>query len=318
MPGELNSVDSLIRKRCGICAVVTGNCCSSSLQLYTQDTHSSVWPHSAAAGNCSRTQQSWQSSLNSLHVLKLSALPVVLPVPACADACLFPRSHASSRALMARWLVAFCRASKWYIREEEPLEEELTAWLEPHELKQLVKSPHPPNFCILVLSHAVANSGLQEHTVVRLEENLSSLSQSLSSCDRILNTPIPLSYTRHTARFLILWLMLLPLALWGLCGWLMVPIVATISFVLLGIEEIGVQIEEPFSILALENLCRKAERHISGMMLMDQTTYDLVKQTTETAQHHFPAWQTAMYRSVIGKPVVTAAKTNGKSDGMVD
>lgn len=35
-----------------------------------------------------------------------------------------------------------------------------------------------------------------------------------------------------------------------------------------GIEEIGVQIEEPFSILALENLCRKAERHISGMMLV--------------------------------------------------
>lgn len=53
---------------------------------------------------------------------------------------LFPRSHTSCRALTARWLVAFCRASKWYIREEEPLEQELTAWLEPHELKQLVSS----------------------------------------------------------------------------------------------------------------------------------------------------------------------------------
>lgn len=59
-----------------------------------------------------------------------------------------------------------------------------------------VSSPHPPNFCMLVLSHAVANSGLQEHAVVRLEEGLSSLSMSLSACDRILNTPIPLSYTR--------------------------------------------------------------------------------------------------------------------------
>lgn len=39
---------------------------------------------------------------------------------------------------------------------------------------------------------------------------------------------------RHTSRFLILWLLLLPLALWGSCGWGMVPAVALISFVLLG------------------------------------------------------------------------------------
>jgi hypothetical protein len=33
---------------------------------------------------------------------------------------------------------------------------------------------------------------------------------------------------------LILWLLLLPLALWGSCGWGMVPTIAVISFVLLG------------------------------------------------------------------------------------
>lgn len=66
-----------------------------------------------------------------------------------------------------------------------------------------MSSPHPPNFCILVLSHAVANSGLQDFAVVRLEEGLSSLSQSLSACDRILNTPIPLSYTRQARAALV-------------------------------------------------------------------------------------------------------------------
>jgi predicted membrane chloride channel (bestrophin family) len=47
-----------------------------------------------------------------------------------------------------------------------------------------------------VLSHAVTSSGLQEYSVVRLQEALTALSISLSACDRILNTPIPLSYTR--------------------------------------------------------------------------------------------------------------------------
>lgn len=51
---------------------------------------------------------------------------------------------------------------------------------------------------------------------------------------------------------------------------------------------------------------------------MDKTTYDLVHNTAEQPQHQFPAWQTAMYMSVIGKPVIAAAKGNGKSDGMVD
>lgn len=62
-----------------------------------------------------------------------------------------------------------------------------------------VSSPHPPNYCILVLSHIVTNCGLDQFSVVQLQSHLAHLSQSLSACDRILNTPIPLSYTRYAA-----------------------------------------------------------------------------------------------------------------------
>lgn len=57
----------------------------------------------------------------------------------------------------------------------------------------------------------------------------------LSSCNRILTTPIPLSYTRHTARFMVLWLALLPLALWAVCGWGSVLATALVSLALLTI-----------------------------------------------------------------------------------
>jgi hypothetical protein len=33
-------------------------------------------------------------------------------------------------------------------------------------------------------------------------------------CERILRTPVPLSYSRHNSRFLIIWLTLLPFTLW--------------------------------------------------------------------------------------------------------
>lgn len=43
--------------------------------------------------------------------------------------------------------------------------------------------------------------------------------------------------------------------LWHACGWGTVPSSVAIAFLLLGIEEIGVQVEEPFAILPLGAPC---------------------------------------------------------------
>ena len=76
------------------------------------------------------------------------------------------------------------------------------------------------------------------------------------ACERIFKSPIPLVYTRHTSRFVGVWLGFLPLAIWGVdSSWnhlATIPSSALIVFFLLGIEELGLQIEEPFGILPLE------------------------------------------------------------------
>ena len=56
---------------------------------------------------------------------------------------------------------------------------------------------------------------------------------------------------RHTSRFLVIYVTFMPFTLWSACGWGAVPASVIIAFLLLGIEEIGVQIEEPFGILPL-------------------------------------------------------------------
>jgi len=53
-------------------------------------------------------------------------------------------------------------------------------------------------------------------------------------------------------RFVITWLTFLPFCSWRVLGWATVPVDLLLGFFLLGIEEIGVQVEEPLSILALE------------------------------------------------------------------
>ena len=101
----------------------------------------------------------------------------------------------------------------------------------------------------------------------------------LASSERVLRTPIPLGYTRYTIRFLWLWLTLLPFALsrtyadfgeastwWeGKAQPVLVVTMLLIGFIFLSIEDIAVQIEEPFAILPLERLQQALERDVEQM-----------------------------------------------------
>ncbi len=97
----------------------------------------------------------------------------------------------------------------------------------------------------------------------------------LSSCNRILTTPIPLSYTRHTARFMVLWLALLPLALWAVCGWGSVLATALVSLALLTIGALwlfslrGAQV--PLKTLPVRGL--PSARHNSYAPLLQKQTH---------------------------------------------
>eukprot|EP00877_Chromochloris_zofingiensis_P012223 jgi/Chrzof1/7254/Cz02g16190.t1 len=51
---------------------------------------------------------------------------------------LVPRTNVAGKALIVRWMLAFCRACKWFIREKEPFAEELQPLLNKQELDMLV------------------------------------------------------------------------------------------------------------------------------------------------------------------------------------
>jgi predicted membrane chloride channel (bestrophin family) len=50
--------------------------------------------------------------------------------------------------------------------------------------------------------------------------------------------------TNKHSRFLIAWLATLPAVLWVHVGWGVLPCVAAISFALVGLDEIAIQLEE--------------------------------------------------------------------------
>jgi hypothetical protein len=65
---------------------------------------------------------------------------------------------------------------------------------------------------------------------------------------------------------MVIWLSALPLGLYDTCGWATIPLSVVITFLLLGIDEIGVQIEEPFGLLPLDDICDEIEGDLFSML----------------------------------------------------
>ncbi|KAI8466344.1 MAG: Bestrophin, RFP-TM, chloride channel-domain-containing protein [Monoraphidium minutum] len=169
-----------------------------------------------------------------------------------------PEDKPELREMLVRWTPAFSRALMCHLRKGEDLRDEVKDILLPHEIDSLMMATHRPNYCLQVLAQIIKSSDAGTAATIRMDDNLTAFEDCLGGCERILKTPIPLSYTRHTSRFLIIWLTLLPFSLYGSLGFGTIPLALVISFLLLGIEEIGVSVEEPFSILALEAICESA------------------------------------------------------------
>ena len=78
----------------------------------------------------------------------------------------------------------------------------------------LLDAPHRPLRALSLLSAAMDRLPIDEKKKVEMDKSIILLGDACEACERIFASPVPLVYTRHTARFLSAWLLLLPLGLW--------------------------------------------------------------------------------------------------------
>lgn len=74
----------------------------------------------------------------------------------------------------------------------------------------------------------------------------SNLTSAEINLDRLIDTTIPISYVAHATHVVFLFLITLPFCILDDLGWFGVPIMFLVSFGLMGIDEAGAEIEEPF------------------------------------------------------------------------
>ncbi len=177
-----------------------------------------------------------------------------------------------NKILNMRLLVAFAIAAKLHLRSE-PINrelEELVSFSKYFTLKNMNNPPLEVAFWIGdYLQQQYKNGLLNIHNLVAMQDLLNKMVNDLGGCERILKTPMPLAYAIHLKQLLLIYCLLLPFQLVSTLGWWTGAIVGLISFTLLGIEEIGIEIENPFGYdandLPLDTICNTMLRNIEDL-----------------------------------------------------
>lgn len=179
----------------------------------------------------------------------------------------------SNRRLFAQLIPTFCFALKAHLQAEE------TRW-------QLDERPHPeiPNFnhnghVPVQVVKTLMEKLQEEHLANKLSgEQLLFINPEVMSfldicgaCERIKNTPIPYSYSAFIKKFIFLYVLTLPIGLVFSLGYLVVPVVVFVFYVLGSLELIAEEIEEPFgrdaNDLPLQRLCENIRKNVEEIML---------------------------------------------------
>jgi putative membrane protein len=170
---------------------------------------------------------------------------------------------------IALWTAAFAYASMHTLRGSKSLGP-MAERLPEEEVRATLAADHVPSAVALRLSALLYEARRQGHVsdyvMMTLDNNVQLLVDYIGACERIHKTPLPFAYVVHLRRALILYCLTLPFALIESYGWSTIIDTLLIAYILFGIEEIGVEIEDPFgeddNDLPLEQICATIERNL--------------------------------------------------------
>ena len=183
-----------------------------------------------------------------------------------------------------RLLPAFAVAMKLHLRQE-PINPELEPLMSPAQYQKLKSMNNPPleiAFWIEDYLHEqYERNCLDVYQLTSMKDLINSMIDVLGGCERILKTPIPLAYAIHLKQLLLLYCLALPFQMVNDLAWGTGPVVALISFTLFGIEEIGIEIENPFqhdtNDLPLDSICATMQRNIGDLISLSPSIHARVK-----------------------------------------
>jgi ion channel-forming bestrophin family protein len=178
-----------------------------------------------------------------------------------------------------RLLSAFAIATKLQLRQQ-PVNNELEALMTSDQFLTLKAAKLPPlQLAVWIgdyLQQQYHRKLVTPNQLAAMNGLVNDLLESLTVCERILGTPIPLAYAIYLKRLLLIYCLSLPFQVVNNLHWWTSPIAVILSFVLLGVEEIGTEIENPFgedaNDLPLEEICTIILNNIEDLIVLNSST----------------------------------------------
>uniref|UniRef100_J3LJ16 Uncharacterized protein n=2 Tax=Oryza brachyantha TaxID=4533 RepID=J3LJ16_ORYBR len=203
---------------------------------------------------------------------------------AAADLAGMAMRHPAPAPHLINYILAFPVALKCHIINHSDIKNDLQGLLSEDDLNVVLRSKHRPRCIIEFISQSLYMLDFGESKRNIMESKLSCFLEGIAVCEQLIGIPIPLSYTRLTSRFLVLWHLTLPVILWDECKWIVVPATFISAASLFCIEEVGVLIEEPFPMLALDELCKQLHDSTQDVMSLQSLVHKRLTATRKKGQ----------------------------------
>lgn len=197
----------------------------------------------------------WGGIVNTSRNLRRKADALFKDEPALADR-------------LREWTIAWFWAARTHLVDEKSLgpQPELSS----EDQARALAAPHIPTFIASEMSNIIADARRRNligdiHQQM-LDADIQALTDHVGACERIDSTPLPYAYAVHLRRALLIYCVTIPFALVHTFGeWTVVPSLI-VSYILIGIEEIGTEVEAPFgrkhNDLPLDRLCQRLEANL--------------------------------------------------------
>lgn len=180
------------------------------------------------------------------------------------------RNKVKESKQLVNYLAAMPYLMKNHLRSDNSLTE-VKHLLDNEIYAALEKIDHKPNFLsakiAFLLGELLESKALNNFSFLQAETCREVIIDCQGISERILKTPMPFVMAVKSRRFILLFLLFLPFALVDYSIYINPIVTALVSYALFSLDQIGVELQNPFSKkklshLPLDNICKTIENNI--------------------------------------------------------
>jgi putative membrane protein len=177
-----------------------------------------------------------------------------------------------NRNYFSKLIALFAKELQHHLQKEQT---RLELDSKPHpEIPGFDRSRHVPSQIISHMhrriNHLLKTGQLTMEQLLFINPELISFLDICGACERIKNTPIPYSYTTFLKKFIFIYVLTLPLGYVFALGYITIPVVIFIFYVLASLEVIAEEIEDPFGLdtndLPMERLAIMIGKNVTEIL----------------------------------------------------